>query len=365
MKSNNALPAFAARGRASRVADFFAQNIWPTPWALVINLLVGAVLLAVLSQLLPWGIFNATWTGAGRADCAPDGACWSFIAEKWPQFVYGFYPEAERYRVNMVFATLIAGIAMLLVPAMPGKRWVQLFMVLLYPFLSAALLLGGIAGLPVVPTDRWGGLMLTMVLAVSGITLSIPIGAALALARRSEMPVVKWLSIAFIEFCRGVPFVTVLFMAIVMLPFFLPTGTKPNPLLLAVLGIIFYEAAYMGEVMRGGLQAIPKGQYEAAWAVGFGFWRTMGFIILPQAIGKVVPGILNTTISLLKNTTLVMVVGLFDLLNIVTAGASDPNWAGSMAEGYFVVGLVFWIMSFSLSLYSRSVEAKLKKADER
>lgn len=348
-----------------RILDFARTKLWPTPQALIINLVVMVVLVAIVVNIVPWALFNATWTGTSRADCATGGACWAFVHERWPQFIYGFYPEEERYRVNIVFATLAAGIAALLVPAIPGKRWIGSFMILVYPFFCLGLLLGGFAGLPLVPTDRWGGLLLTLVLAVSGITLSLPVGAALALGRRSEMPIVRWLCIGFIEFCRGVPFVTVLFMAIVMLPFFLPTGMKPNALALAVAGIIFYEAAYMGEVVRGGLQAIQKGQYEAAKAIGLGFWRMMIYIILPQAVGKVIPGIMNTTISLLKNTTLVMVVGLFDLLNIVNAGASDPKWSGSQTEGYFVVGLVFWLMSFSLSLYSRSIETKLKKADQR
>lgn len=353
------------RSFSGRLAGFARTKLWPTRWALVVNLAVLAALAAIVVNVVPWALLNATWTGTSRADCAAGGACWAFVHERWPQFVYGFYPEAQRYRVNIAFVTLAAGIAALLIPGTPGKRWIGAFMILIYPFFCAGLLLGGFAGRPFVPTDRWGGLMLTLVLAVSGITMSLPIGAALALGRRSEMPIVRWLCIGFIEFCRGVPFVTVLFMAIVMLPFFLPTGTKPNALALAVVGIIFYEAAYMGEVIRGGLQAIPKGQYEAAKAIGLGFWRMMIYIVLPQAVGKVIPGIMNTTISLLKNTTLVMVVGLFDLLNIVTAGASDPNWAGSQAEGYFVVGIVFWIMSFSLSLYSRSIETKLKKADQR
>lgn len=352
-------------GLTAGALEFCRAKLWPTRTAAIINIVMFAALALLLNSLLPWALFDATWVGDSRADCARGGACWAFVAERWPQFIYGFYPEAERYRVNIVFALLAAGIGALLVPSTPGKRWIALLMVAVYPVIGGTLLLGGVGGLPLVPTDRWSGLLLTLVLAVSGITCSIPLGAGLALARRSEMPFLRWVSIGFIEFCRGVPFVTVLFMAIVMLPFFLPVGTRPNALVLAIVGIFLYEAAYMAEVIRGGLQAIPRSQYEAAKAIGLGFWRMMIYVILPQAVAKVIPGIVNTTISLLKNTTLVMVVGLFDLLNIVAAGAADPRWMGSEAEGYFVVGAIFWIMSFALSFYSRHLEANLKKADER
>lgn len=353
----------AHAGAPARIALWLRRRIFASWRDALLSLAVALILGAIAWTILPWALFKATWTAASRADCVPGGACWGFVAAKASQFIYGFYPPLERWRPDTVFALLIAGLTWLMVPRIPGKGYAGLFMMVVLPVVTFVLLHGGVAGLPVVPSDKWGGLLLTLILAVSGISFSLPFGALFALGRRSQMPLVRWFCIGFIEFCRGVPFITVLFMAIVMLPFFLPSGMKPDPLALAVVGIIFYEAAYMAEVVRGGLQALPKGQYEAAMALGFGYWRTMLYIILPQAIRKVVPGIVNTTISLLKNTTLVMVVGLFDLLNIVSAGVADPLWVGSQAEGYFVVGLVFWLMSFGLSCYSRAIEGGFARAD--
>jgi general L-amino acid transport system permease protein len=346
-----------------RVLSWLQRRVFASWQDALLSLIVVAVLGAIAWAIVPWALFDATWSGASRADCTGSGACWAFVSAKASQFIYGFYPQAERWRPNIAFALLVAGLVWLMVPRIPAKNLAGFFMIVVLPVATFLLLHGGFAGLSVVPSDQWGGLLLTLILAVSGITFSLPFGVLFALGRRSRMPLIRWFCIGFIEFCRGVPFLTVLFMAIVMLPFFLPSGTKPDPLALAVAGIIFYEAAYMAEVVRGGLQALPKGQYEAAMAIGFGYWRTMFHIILPQAVRKVVPGVVNTTISLLKNTTLVMVVGLFDLLNIVSAGVSDPLWAGSQAEGYFIVGLVFWLMSFGLSCYSRAIEARFARAE--
>ncbi|MEZ0168508.1 amino acid ABC transporter permease [Microvirga sp. TS319] len=348
---------------ASQIMLWLRRRIFASWRDAVLSLAVVIVLGGIVWTIVPWALVNATWSGTSRADCTQEGACWAFVVAKAPQFIYGFYPPLERWRPDIAFALLIAGLIWLMVPRIPGKAYAGFFMAVILPVITFFLLRGGFAGLPFVPSDQWGGLLLTMILAVSGITFSLPLGVLFALGRRSRLPLIRWFCIGFIELCRGVPFLTVLFMAIVMLPFFLPLGMKPDPLALAVVGIIFYEAAYMAEVVRGGLQALPKGQYEAAMALGFGYWRTMLYIILPQAVRKVIPGVVNTTISLLKNTTLVMVVGLFDLLNIVSAGVSDPLWAGSQAEGYFIVGLVFWLMSFGLSCYSRAIEAGFARAE--
>ncbi|WP_414475950.1 amino acid ABC transporter permease [Microvirga sp. M2] len=362
--AGNAPPAPASTALpASRITVWLRRRIFSSRRDAILSLTVVVLLAAAVWATVPWVLVNATWSGASRADCTQEGACWAFVVTKAPQFIYGFYPPMERWRPNIAFTLLIVGLAWLMVPRIPGKTYAGFFMAVVLPLTTYVLLRGGFTGLPLVPSDQWGGLLLTLILAVSGITFSLPVGVLFALGRRSRLPLIRWFCIGFIELCRGVPFVTVLFMAIVMLPFFLPLGMKPDPLALAVIGIIFYEAAYMAEVVRGGLQALPKGQYEAAMALGFGYWRTMLHIILPQAVRKVVPGVVNTTISLLKNTTLVMVVGLFDLLNIVSAGVSDPLWAGSQAEGYFIVGLVFWLMSFGLSCYSRAIEAGFARAE--
>ena len=335
-------------------------NLFRTPLDAVMTAGVAALLLWTLSSVLPWALIDATWTGDSRADCQGDGACWAFVVNRAGQFVYGFYPVEGRWRVDLAMAGLVLGLAALLVPAVPGKRYSALLMLFVYPAIAFWLLKGGMLGLASVGTERWGGLMLTLVLGVSGIVLSFPLGIALALGRRSDLPVIRGLSIAFIELCRGLPLVTVLFMASVMLPFFLPVGMKLDSLGLAVAGIVLFQGAYLAEVVRGGLQGIPRGQYEACQALGFGHWRTTGYVVLPQAIRKVIPGLVNNSIALLKDTTLVMVVGLFELLNIVSAGASDPAWLGSTAEGYVVVGLVFWTLCFAMSRYSQCLERKLR-----
>lgn len=343
-----------------RAVAWARANLFRTPLDTAMTTGVAALLLWILSSVLPWALIDATWTGGSRADCRGDGACWAFVVNRAGQFVYGFYPVDGRWRVDLAIAGLVLGLGALLVPAVPGKRYSALFMLFVYPAIAFWLLKGGFLGLTGVGTERWGGLMLTLVLGVSGIVLSFPLGIALALGRRSDLPVIRGSSIAFIELCRGLPLVTVLFMASVMLPFFLPVGMTLDNLGLAVAGIVLFQGAYLAEVVRGGLQGIPRGQYEACQALGFGYWRTTGYVILPQAIRKVIPGLVNNSIALLKDTTLVMVVGLFELLNIVSAGASDPAWLGSTAEGYVVVGLVFWTLCFAMSRYSQGLERKLR-----
>jgi general L-amino acid transport system permease protein len=220
---------------------------------------------------------------------------------------------------------------------------------------------GGLFGLSVVETHQWGGLMLTLVLALVGMVLSLPLGILLALGRRSQMPVVRAACVTYIELWRGVPLITVLFMASVMLPLFLPEGATLDKLLRAMIGIVLFQASYMAEVVRGGLQAIPKGQYEAAEALGLGYWQGIGLIILPQALKLVIPGIVNTFIALFKDTTLVLIIGLFDLLGIVQQAFADPNWLGYSVEGYLFAGLIYWAFCFSISRYSQALERELHR----
>lgn len=228
-------------------------------------------------------------------------------------------------------------------------------------------LLGLDSGLTIVETSQWGGLLVTMVVAVTGIVTSLPIGILLALGRRSKMPAVRTLSIAFIELVRGVPLITVLFMASVMLPLFLPAGTNFNKLLRALVGVALFSSAYMAEVVRGGLQAIPKGQYEASEALGLPYWKMMGLIVLPQALRIVIPGIVNSFISLFKDTTLVAIVGLFDLLGIVQAGFPDQRWISAPVPptGYFGAAAIFWVFCFSMSRYSQYMERRLATGYKR
>ena len=216
-----------------------------------------------------------------------------------------------------------------------------------------------------VETSKWGGLSLTLILSGVGIVASLPIGIVLALGRRSQMPIVRAACVVFIEFWRGVPLITVLFMSSVMLPLFLPEGTSFDKLLRAMIGIVLFESAYMAEVVRGGLAAIPKGQYEAAKALGLNYWKSMGLIILPQALKLVIPGIVNTFIALFKDTTLVLIIGLFDLLTTVEAGFKDSNWLGYAVEGYAFAALVYWIFCFGMSRYSQNLERKLQTGHAR
>jgi general L-amino acid transport system permease protein len=269
--------------------------------------------------------------------------------------------------VNLAFALLIAGAAPLVWPRLPRKGLIAALLLTVYPVAALVLFHGGGGGLPTVETARWGGLFLTLVIAGVGITASFPIGIALALGRRSDMPIIKALCTAFIELVRGVPLVTVLFMASVMLPLFLPPGVTFDKLLRALIGVALFAAAYLAEVIRGGLQAIPRGQFEAADALGLSYPKKMALIILPQALKLVVPGIVNTFIGLFKDTSLVLIIGLFDLLGIVQLNNSDSKWFSptTAMTGYVFAGFVFWMFCFGMSRYSQMIERRLARGDRR
>jgi general L-amino acid transport system permease protein len=446
------------------------HNLFSTWYNIALTLVGGLAAFAALYMIIGFVFVDAVWTGEDRSGCEVDGAlartCWVFVGVRFHQFMYGFYPFAERWRVDYSFLLLVlafiplfmddewikrryglavAGIATLisliaygvgpalvtallmlapygltyarvgtLLPrsdanaavgfgvrlgfisaastagyflgwAILGeaeanslgwmsalvafglvtlnrasvKAWIAFLLICIYPFIAFYLWFGDGFGLEFVETSRWGGLFLTLVVAGSGIAASLPIGIVFALGRRSEMPAIRAVSIAFIELWRGVPLITVLFMSSVMLPLFLPEGVNFDKLLRALIGVGLFSAAYMAEVVRGGLQAIPRGQYEAAAAMGLGYWQMMRLIILPQALKMVIPGIVNTFIGLFKDTTLVMIIGLFDLLGAVQLGLTDPKWLGMANEGYVFTAAVFWVFCFSMSRYSMYVERKL------
>lgn len=341
------------------------RNLFSSPLNTALTLGALYLLWVALPPLIQWGLIDADWVGTSREDCTSGGACWVFIGTRLNQFWYGFYPEAEQWRVNLGLGILAALTAPLFFSRFRHKRPLGLVLVLGYPLLAYPLFYGGWFGLPVVETYQWGGLMLTLVLAVAGIVLALPLGILLALGRRSRMPVVRAACVSYIELWRGVPLITVLFMASVMLPLFLPEGATLDKLLRAMIGIVLFQSAYMAEVVRGGLQAIPKGQYEAAEALGFGYWRAMGLIILPQALKLVIPGIVNTFIALFKDTTLVLIIGLFDLLGIVQQAFADPNWLGYSVEGYLFAGAVYWAFCFGMSRYSQGLERRLQTGQDQ
>ncbi|BCH25745.1 amino acid ABC transporter permease [Mesorhizobium sp. L-8-3] len=348
------------------------RNLFASPADTVLTLL-GLVLVAIiLPPFLSWALFDAAWTGTDRTFCAtvaqgglqPDGwsgACWPFVKAKFLQFMFGRYPSDERWRVILVGIMFVALLVPLLIPRVPRKGLNAILFFGLFPIVAFVLLVGGWFGLRHVETALWGGLLVTLVLSYVGISVSLPLGVLLALGRRSKLPVVKILSVVFIETVRGVPLVTVLFMASVMLPLFLPPGTTFDKLLRALIGVALFASAYMAEVVRGGLQAIPKGQYEGADSLGLGYWQKMGLIVLPQALKLVIPGIVNTFIGLFKDTSLVSIIGMFDLLGIVRQSFSDATWASAQTPmtGLVFAGFIFWIFCFGMSRYSIFMEKRL------
>jgi general L-amino acid transport system permease protein len=267
------------------------DNLFST-WGNTLLTLIGLfIAYEAVAGIVSWGILSATFTGADGSACTREGAgaCWPFITAKFAQFMYGRYPGPERWRVDLVYGLALAGLVPLMIPGVPGKFWNALYVFAVFPVVAYFLLVGGAFGLPHVGTELWGGLLVTLVVATVGITGSFPIGILLALGRRSKMPVVRWVSVGFIELVRGVPLITVLFMASVMLPLFLPPGMTFDKLLRALIGVALFSAAYMAEVVRGGLQAIPRGQFEAAEALGLSYPKRMVFIVLPQALKVVIP----------------------------------------------------------------------------
>ena len=295
---------------------------------------------------------------ADNQSCGREGACWSFVNANLKMFIYGFYPQEELWRVNTMFG-LIAALIVLgsIIKNSQYKAHYIIGSFLIYPVVAFFLLYGGL-GLEVVETDKWGGLTLTVVVAAVGIVASFPLGILFALGRQSEMRVVKFISVVYIEFIRGVPLITILFMASVVLPLFFSAGMDIDKLLRALIGITLFQTAYIAEVIRGGLQAIPRGQYEAADAAGLSFLQKTMLVILPQALKISIPNIVGSFISLFKDTTLLLIIGLFDMLAIVGAATSNSNWLGRDTEGYVFVAMVIWVILYSMSRYSKRLEVR-------
>ncbi len=372
------------------------QNLLSTPFNIALTILIALFLIWLIPELLKFLVIDAVWSGTDRDACREVvqhreiGACWPFVWERWSYFVYGSYPIPERWRVDVFFAMLAIGVVWLLWLEAPRRGLGAVYFFIVLPICSFMLLHGTgpvsvptfyvngqniipggdsvmWQGLPVVDTVLWGGILVTIVCASVGIVVSLPIGIMLALGRRSHMPAVRLFSVAFIEFVRGVPLVTVLFMASVMLPLFVPEHLSPDKLVRALVGIALFASAYMAEVVRAGLQAIPKGQFEGAMAVGLRYWQMMGLIVLPQALKITIPNIVNTYIGLFKDTTLVFIVGIFDFLRTVEVARIDPKWATPVTSttGYAVAAIFYLIFCYAMSRYARAMEARLAKADRR
>jgi general L-amino acid transport system permease protein len=352
-----------ARDAPPRPINWMRRNLFSAPFngALTIVFLVMACL--VLPPLFRWAVTHATISGTTRAACSDDGACWTFIRVRFPHFIYGNYPSDEYWRVDGAFALVAAFCA----PALRDNtrhRWLYVLLLLtVAPGLAWILLSGGVFGLTYVDTSLWGGLMLDVIVSFVTVVGSLPLGILLAFGRRSQLRVIQILSIGYIEIWRGVPLLTVLFMSAVVMPMFLPEGISVDRLLRAMAALVLFNVAYMAEVVRGGLQGVPSSQDEAAYSLGLSWWQAQVFVVLPQALRIVVPGIINTVIDLFKDTTLITIIGLFDLLGAVEQALKDPAWLGFATEGYVFSAAVFFVCCFAMSLYGRSMERRLAKSD--
>lgn len=360
------------------VLGWMRQNLFASWRDTILTLLAAAVIIYFLPGMLDFLFFSAVWSGEDRSVCLtvaqggqlPDdwkGACWAYVADRFTQFMVGSYPRDQLWRPILVVVLFVALLIPFLMPKAPRKGLNAILLLVALPIVSYVLLLGGNFGLSHVETPLWGGLMVTLILSFVGIVVSFPVGILLALGRRSKLPVLRTVCIAFIELIRGVPLITVLFMASVLLPLFLTPGNNIDKFLRALVGVSIFASAYMAEVIRGGLQAIPRGQYEAAASLGLGYWKRMGFIVLPQALKHVIPGIVNIFISLFKDTSLVSIVGIFDLLNTIQAGTSDTNWFSptQATTGYIFAAIIYWIFCFSMSRYSLFMERRLNTGHKR
>ncbi|MGF6159911.1 general L-amino acid transport system permease protein [Ensifer sp. KUDG1] len=360
------------------VVRWLRNNLFATPKDTVLTIISLLLLAWLVPPAIQWLFVDAAWTGGGRGVCATvaqggsqpegwSGACWSFVNAKIDQFAYGRYPLDERWRPTLVGVLFVLFLVPMAMPKVPYKGINAILLFAVLPIIAFIMLPGGWFGLTYVETPLWGGLMVTLILSYVGITVSLPLGILLALGRRSHMPVIKMLCTAFIELVRGIPLIAVLFMASVMLPLFLPQGVTFDKLLRALIGVSLFASAYMAEVVRGGLQAIPKGQYEGADSLGLSYWQKTNLIVLPQALKLVIPGIVNTFIGLFKDTSLVSIIGMFDLLGIVRFNFTDANWASSVTpiSGLIFAGFIFWLFCFGMSRYSGFMERVLDTAHKR
>src|SRR6266704_3684679 len=349
-------------------------NLFSTPLNAALTILSILLVAWIVPPFVRFLVIDATWVGVDREACVASdarpmvGACWPFVRERFAYFIYGSFPIAQRWRVDIFFALLAVGVVWLLCLKAPRRDLGTIYSFIVLPIVSFILLRGWpLLGLPTVESDYWGGALVTIVVAAVGIAVSLPIGILLALGRRSRMPAVKLFSVIYIEFVRGVPLITVLFMASVMLPLFLPPAWSPDKLIRALVGVALFSSAYMAEVVRAGLQSIPKGQYEAAHALGLSYWQSQRLIILPQALKVTIPNIVNNVIALFKDTTLVFFVGIFDFLKTIEVARADPKWATPVtsATGYIFAALVYFVCCYAMSSYASGIEKRLAAGEKR
>jgi general L-amino acid transport system permease protein len=344
--------------------NWLRENLFNTWYNTILTLLALWFLVSTLPDLISWFFLEAQLTPAPAEECRQiAGACWAFVYEKWRFILFGTYPFEQQWRPG---GAVVLFIGMMILSCF--KPFWNKSLLIIWPIGLAIcwiLLSGGIFGLEKVPNNLWGGLPITLMLAVIGCGVAFPIAIALALGRRSKMPIIKAFSVGYIELIRGVPLITVLFMASVMFPLFMPEGITIDKLLRAQVAIIMFAAAYLAEVVRGGLQAIPKGQYEAGDAMGLSYWQSMGFIILPQALKITIPPMVNTFIGMFKDTSLVLIVGIFDLMFTMRVAINDLVWRAYYLEGMIFVALIYFLFCFSMSKYSQWLEGELHRGHRR
>ena len=344
----------------NKILDKINTNFNSSNFNAVLTLLVIFALIKYVPPLLNWFIFDANFVGNVKEDCTGEGACWVFIKVWLNRFVYGMYPDTEQWRINSAFIMLFLLVGASFFVPNKFKKYLLIFLLFVYPIIGLKLISGGEFGLKYVETGAWGGLSLTFIVSAFALILCFPIGMFLALGRRSNLPAIRYTSIGFIELWRGVPLITVLFMSAVMFPMFLPADFFIDKLVRCIIAISLFEAAYVAEVIRGGLQALPRGQYEAAKSLGMGYWRMHIFVILPQALKLVIPGIANTFLALVKDTPLIFVVGLLEIVGMLNLAKTNPEWLGFAMEGYVFAAIIFWIICYAMSKYSYNLEEKYK-----
>jgi general L-amino acid transport system permease protein len=359
--SVTALPAPIAAPRGpgfGERAAAFVRACFAGPVNIAITLACFAVLWFAVPPFWDWAVTRATWNGTAQDCRAAGGACWAFVREKFWFSIFGLYPYEERWRPATMIAILVV---MVIASAVPRfwSRWLLLGWAVAAPVMWL-LMQGGVFGLPRVETRQWGGLTITGIIAVYGLALGYPLAVLLALGRRSRLLLVRWFCTAIIECVRGVPLISLLFMAAIMLPLFMPQGITLDRLVRVLVAYTLFTAAYMAEVVRGGLQAMPRGQYEAADAIGLSYWQKMRLVILPQALTITIPAQVNTFIGLFKDTTLVVVIGVFDFFTTLRAALGDPNWLGFPTEAYLFAAAVYFVLCFAMSRYSMALETRLR-----
>jgi len=350
------------------------ENLFGSWWSTAVTLALGWLLLAWTVDFIQWGLINAVWTVKVGANNIPDtgacravrgaGACWAVIADKYRFILFGRFPYDAQWRPAIC---IVLFIALFIISAL-RRFWRKELALIWVGTLTVigVLMWGGVLGMEAVPQDVWGGLPITLILATFGLAFAFPLSILVALGRRStKLPAVRMICVIYVELIRGVPLISLLFMASVMFPLFMPEGVNIDKLLRAQIAIILFAAAYLAEVVRGGLQALPRGQYEAADALGLGYWQKTALIILPQALRLVIPPLVNTFIGFFKDTSLVLIIGIFDLLTTGKIAVTEPAWQGFATEVYLALAAVYFVFCFAMSRYSRGLETEFNRARRR